>query len=150
MVNYYPIFLDLRAKPVLVAGGGTVALRKTKGLLEAGARVTIIAPEVLDELRARAVTVVERKYLAGDCAGYALVFAATNSREVNAQIGREAAGLGIPANIADAAEECGFIVPARFSDHGVQVAVSTGGVDPRRAVAIRDRIRELFQSSKHD
>lgn len=145
-MNYYPIFLDLRAKPVLVAGGGTVALRKTKGLIEAGARVTIIAPEVTDELRQRVETVVEREYRAGDCAGYTLIFAATDSREVNEQIGREAAGLGIPANIADAAQECGFIVPARFSERGVQIAVSTGGVDPRRSVAIRNRIRQLFHT----
>jgi precorrin-2 dehydrogenase/sirohydrochlorin ferrochelatase len=143
VVNYYPIFLDLRAKPVLVVGGGKVALRKTKGLLEAGARITIIAPNVSDELRGRDVTLIEREYQSGDCNGHALIFAATSSREVNAQIGREASALGIPANIADAPEECGFIVPARFADGDVQIAVSTGGKDPRRAVAVRDRIRDL-------
>ena len=146
MVNYYPIFLDLRAKPVLVVGGGKVALRKTKGLLEAEARVTIIAPRVLDELRSLPVDVFDRDYRSGDCTGHTLIFAATSSREVNAQIGREAAALGIPSNIADAPAECGFIVPARFTESGVQVAVSTGGLDPRRAVAIRNGIRRLFQS----
>jgi siroheme synthase-like protein len=145
-VNYYPIFLDLRAKPVLVVGGGKVALRKAKGLLEAGARVTIIAPDVLDDLRAQSADVLLRKYQGGDCAGHTLVFAATSSREVNAQIAREAAALGIPSNVADAPEECGFIVPARFTEGDVQIAVSTGGRDPRRAVAIRDRIRRWFQS----
>ena len=139
---YYPIFLDLRSKPVLVAGGGTVATRKVKGLLEAGARITIIAPNVSEELRGRDVTIVEREYRSGDSKGYVLVFAATSSRDVNAQIGREAATLGIPANIADAPEECGFIVPARFGDGEVQIAVSTGGKDPRRAVAVRDRIKD--------
>jgi siroheme synthase-like protein len=146
VVNYYPIFLDLRSKPVLVAGGGAVALRKVKGLLEAGARVTIIAPAVLEAFRDQPVTILEREYQNGDCRNQTLVFAATSSRQANAQIAREAAALGIPSNIADAPEECGFIVPARFSEAGIQIAVSTGGTDPRRAVAIRDRIRQLFQS----
>jgi siroheme synthase-like protein len=144
VVNYYPIFLDLRSKPVLVIGGGKVALRKTKGLLEAEARVTIIAPAVLEDLRVQPVTIYEREYRAGDCVGFTLVFAATNVREVNARIGREAADLGIPANIADAPEECGFIVPARFSEGDIQIAVSTGGRDPRRAVAIRERIKQVL------
>ena len=143
-MNYYPIFLDLRLKPVLVVGGGKVALRKVKGLLEAQARVTIVSPEVAGELRALPVTILERQYQSGDLPGYALVFAATGNRAVNAQIGREAAALGIPANIADAPEECGFIVPARFTDADVQIAVSTGGRDPRRAVAIRNRIKEML------
>lgn len=141
---YYPIFLDLRSRHVLVAGGGTVALRKARGLAEAGARITVVAPVVREELRAVASEVHVRPYAAADCAGKALIFAATDQRAVNARIGRDAAALGIPANIADAPEECGFIVPARFH-HGaeLQVAVSTGGTDPRRAVAIRDRIRDF-------
>ena len=145
MVNYYPIFLDLRSKPVLVVGGGKVALRKVKRLIEAEARVTIVSPIVADELRGHQVTLIERKYAPGDCIGYALIFAATDGRDVNAQIARDAAALGIPANVADSPEECGFLVPAQFSESGVQVAVSTYGVNPRRAVAIRDRIRQLAQ-----
>ena len=143
MQFYYPIFLDLRSKPVLMVGGGVVALRKVKGLLEAQAKVTLISPNVLFGLKNQPITVIERPYQSGDCKGYSLVFAATSQREVNSQIAREAAALGIPSNIADAPEECGFIVPARFSEGGVQVAVSTGGVNPRRAVAIRDRIKLL-------
>ena len=142
-MNYYPIFLDLRSKPVLVVGGGTVATRKVKGLLESNALITVVAPAISSELRVLSqVTLTEREYESTDCRGCALVFAATDKRDVNAQIARDAASLGIPANIADAPEECGFIVPARISEGGIQIAVSTGGTDPRRAVAIRDRIRK--------
>ncbi len=141
MQFYYPIFLDLRSKPVLMVGGGVVALRKVKGLIEAQAQVTVISPQTLYGLKSQPITILERVYQSGDCKGYSLVFAATSQREVNAQIAREAAELGIPANIADAPEECSFIVPARFADQGVQIAVSTGGLNPRRAVAIRDRIK---------
>jgi siroheme synthase-like protein len=143
VVNYYPIFLDLRSKPVLVVGGGKVAHRKVKGLLESNARVTVVAPAISKELRVLSqVTLIEREYESTDCRGCALVFAATDKRDVNAQIARDATSLGIPANVADAPEECGFIVPARISEGGIQIAVSTGGTDPRRAVAIRNRIRQ--------
>ena len=141
---YYPIFLDLRSKPVLVVGGGKVALRKVKGLLQARARVTVIAPESVEELRALPLTAIERVYQTGDCMGQTLVFATTNSRAVNAQIARDAAALGIPSNIADAPGECGFIVPARIAEADFQIAVSTGGTDPRRAVAIRNRIKLML------
>jgi precorrin-2 dehydrogenase / sirohydrochlorin ferrochelatase len=144
VVIYYPIFLDLRFKPVLVAGGGKVALRKVKGLLESQAKVTVVAPAILDELKAAAVTTLEREYQSADCPGYVLVFAATDDRQVNAQIARDAAALGIPSNIADAPEECAFIVPARLTEGDIQIAVSTGGTDPRRAVAIRNRIRAIL------
>ena len=141
---YYPIFLDLRAKPVLVIGGGRVALRKIKGLLEAQARVTVISPAILDELRALPIKILERVYQLGDSVGHALIFATTDNRTVNAQIASDAAALGIPANIVDSPEECGLIVPARFTGSDVQVAVSTGGIDPRRAVAIRNRIKQML------
>ena len=144
-MNYYPIFLDLRSKPVLVVGGGKVATRKVKGLLEAQAHVTVVAPVISNDLReTAAITLVEREYQSCDCPGHALIFAATSSREVNAQIARDARAQSIPSNVADAPEECAFIVPARLSDGIIQIAVSTGGTDPRRAVAIRDSIRRAL------
>ncbi len=145
-MNYYPIFLDLRSKPVLVIGGGKVALRKVKGLLEADAQVIVISPETLEELRSLPVKILERAYQTGDCLGHALVFAATDNRAVNAQIARDALSVGVPSNIADAPEECGFIVPARLAETDLQIAVSTGGTDPRRAVAIRNRIKQMIGS----
>ena len=145
MVYYYPIFLDLRSKPVVVIGGGKVALRKVKSLLEAQAQVTVISPEILDDLRALPIQVLERSYQDGDLRGHALVFATTNKRAVNALIAHDAAALGIPSNIADAPEECGFIVPARLTEGDLQIAVSTGGRDPQRAVAVRDRLQQILK-----
>ena len=145
-MNYYPIFLDLRSKPVLVIGGGNVALRKVKGLLEAEAQVTVISPETAHELRALPIKILNRVYQTGDCLGHTLIFATTDNRAVNAQIARDALSLGIPSNIADAPEECGFIVPARLAETDLQIAVSTGGTDPRRAVAIRNRIKQMIGS----
>ena len=144
MIYYYPIFLDLRCRPVLVAGGGKVALRKIKGLLEAQAQITVVSPESLDELRALPVKILDRAYQTGDCQGHTLVFAATSDRAVNALISRDSEALGIPSNIADSPEECRFIVPARCAVADAQIAVSTGGEDPRRAVALRNQIKEAL------
>jgi siroheme synthase-like protein len=143
-VRYYPLFLDLRNKPVLVVGAGRIALRKARGALEAGARVTVVAPRIASEFARLPVKIEQRAFEARDIAGQALVFTATDDRAVNATASAEAKRLGIPVNVADSREECDFIVPARLEHDGVQIAVSTGGESPRRAAAMRRRIQTLL------
>jgi len=130
-LTHYPIFLDLRNRPVLVVGAGKVALRKVRGLVEAGARVTVIAPQALAEFDTLPVRVIRRRYRPADLTGVALVFAATSDRAVNRNIGQAAGRRGIFANIADSADECDFVVPARVRRGRVQIAIATGGTDPR-------------------
>ncbi len=88
----YPVTLGLRGRPVLVVGGGEVALRKVEGLLAEGARVTVVAPAAVaavDDLARRgAIELRRRPHRAGDVAGFALVFAATDDRAVNARVCR--------------------------------------------------------------
>ena len=143
-MRHYPIFLDLKDRPVLVVGAGKVALRKVKGLLDAGARITVVAPEWEPEFETLPVRIVSRRFRASDLAGCMLVFAATNDRLTNHRIGIAAKGKGVFANIADSAEECGFIVPARVQRGSVHVAVSTGGESPRLAVELRKKIEEIL------
>lgn len=143
-LNYYPIFVSLKDRPVLVIGAGKVALRKTRGLLEAGARVTVVAPEWESEFETLPVSLVRRRFRATDLAGYALVFAATSDRLTNHRIGIAAKGKGLFANIADSAEECDFLVPARLQRNGVQVAVSTGGENPRLSAELRRKLEEIL------
>lgn len=142
MAVFYPIFLDLNRSPVVVVGGGKVGLRKARGLLEAGARVRVISPAFDAGFHDLEVERITREYEAGDLAGMMLAFAATDSREVNRRIGEDARALGIPVNIADSAEECGFIVPARVTHGHVQIAISTGAVDPRLAAELRVKVQE--------
>ena len=143
-LKHYPIFLDLKDRPVLVAGAGKVALRKTKGLLEAGARVTVVAPEWDEEFESLPVRLVRRRFRASDLAGAVLVFAATNDRLANHRIGVAAKGKGMFANVADSAEECGFIVPARVLRGSVHVAISTGGDNPRMSAELRKKLEEIL------
>ena|SRR5947207_5909746 len=141
-VPYYPIFLDLRAKPVLVVGAGKVALRKTKGLLEAAAAVTVVAPRAEPEFARLAVTLRRRKFRPTDLQGSVLAFAATDDRRVNHAVMLAARRRGIPVNVADSRDECSFIVPARINRGNVQIAISTGGESPRMAAALRRKIEE--------
>lgn len=141
---HYPIFLDLRDRPVLVVGAGKVALRKTRGLLEAGARVTVVAPDYDPAFEALPVRLIRRRFRSSDLAGAVLVFAATNDRLTNHRIGVAARGRGMFANIADSGAECDFLVPARLLRSGVQIAVSTGGTDPRLAANLRRKLEQVL------
>jgi siroheme synthase-like protein len=141
-VAYYPIFLDLAGKSVLVVGAGKVALRKTKGLLEAGAKVTVVAPAAEPGFAGLPVTLRRRQFRPADLHGAVLAFAATNDRRVNHAVMLTARHRGIPVNVADSRDECSFIVPARITRNNLQIAISTGGESPRLAAALRRKIEE--------
>ena len=141
---WYPVFLDLKDRPIVVVGAGKVALRKTKGLLEAGAHVTVVAPKHLREFTKLPVQLVEREFRTSDLTGAMLVFAATDDRLTNHRIAIAAKGRGILANVADSTEECGFIVPARVNKGGVQIAVSTGGRSPRLSAELRRKFEQVL------
>jgi siroheme synthase-like protein len=143
-LRHYPIFLDLKDQPVLVVGAGKVALRKTRGLLDAGARITVVAPECESEFETLPVRLLKRRFRASDLIGAVLVFAATDDRLTNHRIGVAAKGKGVFANIADSAEECGFLVPARVNNDNIQIAVSTGGDNPRLAAELRRKLEEVL------
>jgi siroheme synthase-like protein len=138
------VFLDLRQRPVTVVGAGRVALRKAQGLLESEARVTVVSPRWLPEFENLPVRLVRRRFRTSDVKGAFLVFTATDDRAVNQSVMRAAKRLGVPVNVADSVDECDFLVPARISHGVVQIAVSTGGTDPRLTVQIRKRIEEAL------
>jgi siroheme synthase-like protein len=143
-MKHYPIFLSLKDRPVLVVGAGKVALRKTRGLVEAGARVTVVAPEFETEFASLPVLLVERKFRASDLAGMLLVFAATDDRMTNHRIGVAAKGRGILANIADSADECDFVVPAMLKRGAVHIAISSGGENPRLSAELRRKLDDIL------
>ena len=140
----YPLFMDVSGRRCVVVGGGGVASRKARGLLESGARVVVVSPEVTPEIDDMDVTVERRPYEPGDLAGCALAFAATDSREVNAAVARESEEHGIPVNVADRPAEGDFALPSVLRRGGLQVAVSTGGASPSLARRIRDAMEPSF------
>lgn len=140
----YPLFMDVSGRRCVVVGGGGVATRKARALLESGAIVTVVSPEVTPGIEGMDVTVERRPYAPGDLAGSFLAFAATDSREVNAAVAREARESGIPVNVADRPAEGDFAVPSTLRRGGLQVAISTGGASPTLARGIRDALEERF------
>jgi precorrin-2 dehydrogenase / sirohydrochlorin ferrochelatase len=142
----YPIFLDLSGRRCVVVGGGEVANRKARKLLQARARVVVVSPEVKPELESVAVEIHRRVYREGDLEGAFLAFAATSSREVNAAVSREAKDRGVPVNVADAPAEGDFALPSTLRRGRLQVAVSTGGASPALAKQIRGELEGVFGS----
>ena len=128
----------------MVVGGGAVAVRKARKLFQAGAEVVVVSPEVLAEFEDMSVEIHERPYEHGDLEGADLVFVATDSREVNAAVAREARARGVRSNVADRPTEGDFAVPSTLRRGGLQVAVSTGGASPTLARRIRNELEEIF------
>lgn len=148
MTTYYPVFLDLRGRLCLVAGGGLVAQRKVESLLAAGARVRVVSPELTDKLaKAAASGKIEHsaaEYSAKELDGACLVIGATSSPETNAQIHRDCLERGIPVNIVDAPKLCTFILPAVLRRGPLSIAISTGGTSPAWAAKIRRSLEKQF------
>ncbi|MGB8859720.1 MAG: bifunctional precorrin-2 dehydrogenase/sirohydrochlorin ferrochelatase [Ilumatobacteraceae bacterium] len=138
----YAVFLDLLDVPVLLVGGGTVAVRKATALVEAGARVTVVAPVVQPELVAMVAEVQVRPYERGEVAAYQLVITATDDPAVNAAVSRDAVLAKVWVNSADDPEHCSFILPAIARQGPITVAVSTGGASPALARELRRRVAE--------
>jgi len=153
-VSYPIVLMSLRDAPVVVVGGGAVGERKVRGLLAAGAAVRLISPAATEQLRAWAaagrIAWAPREYATGDLEGARLVFAATNRRQVNAQIAGDAAARGLLCNVADAPAEGNFHLPAVYRGHGLTIAVGTDGANPARAVAVRDAIAQWLSQEEPD
>ena len=139
----YPVNLRVRGLRCLVVGGGQVALNKTDGLLEAGAVVDVIAPDVVPELAGRpGVTVRRRTYRSGDVEGYRLVVAATSRAEVNAEVYRDGEAAGVWVNSADDPDHCSFTLPSRLRRGPLLVTCSTGGHSPALSRWVRQRLED--------
>jgi siroheme synthase-like protein len=143
-MGYFPVLLDLTGRRCLMVGGGPVAERRIIGLLDAGARVTVISPQVTPTLAALVaegrIGLQPRHYLAGDLAGVDLAFVATAAREVNLAVAREARERGVWVNAADDPAHCTFILPALVRRGDLTVAVATGGTSPALSRAIREEL----------
>lgn len=146
----YPVVLNLNQKDCFVVGGGQVALRKVKGLLQAGGLVTVVSPELHPELvalqRQGAIRCHQESYREEflDEKSYFLAVAATNNREINRRVAEDCRKRRILVNVVDDPARCDFILPAVFQQGKVTVAVSTGGSSPVLARLVRDRIGGLL------
>jgi len=143
--SFYPVSLDVADRPCLVVGGGQVAARKARALVECGAVVTVIAPSLSGEMEALEPLLhgLERRaYRPDDVSAFRLVVTATGIPEVDGAVFADAEAAGIWVNSADDAAHCSFILPAVHRDGAVTVSVSTAGLSPALASWVRDRIAD--------
>jgi precorrin-2 dehydrogenase/sirohydrochlorin ferrochelatase len=142
----YPVCLRLGGKRVLLVGAGTIAEGRAVQLLEAGARLRMIAPQATETLRQLAsegrLELVERAYAPGDVAGHALVFCATDDRRVSEAVAQETRALGLWLNAADEPDLCDFTLPSVGRRGAITVAVSTQGHAPALARTLRRRLTD--------
>lgn len=154
MPSRYPIFISLVGQPVLVVGGGAVALRKVLRLLDAGARVTLVAPVVADELRALsdagALEWHGRAFRAGDVAGRCLVFTATGTAATDLAVVSAARAVGTLVNSADQETAGDFDLPALVDKGPLQVAVYSGGAAPGFSAVLAKEIGEQLPAHLPD
>ena len=145
---YYPIYIDIEDRAVLIVGGGTVCARKAETMMRYGARVTIVSPEITDEIAAweqAGVLAVQRKmYAESDLEGASMVIASTDDQCVNARVARDCRRRRIPVNVVDVTHLCEFIVPAIIEKGSIQIAVSTGGKSPAIARTLREDLQRTI------
>jgi precorrin-2 dehydrogenase/sirohydrochlorin ferrochelatase len=147
-MRYYPVFLDIAGKPVIVIGGGNIAHQKVVGLLKASAELTVVSPDLNQEMASLAASGgfrhVERDYEPGDLEGYLLAFVATDDRSVNATVAAEGKERRVWVNAVDDPPYCDFIMPGIAQQGNLIVAVSTSGTSPAMARKMREEIETFL------
>jgi uroporphyrin-III C-methyltransferase/precorrin-2 dehydrogenase/sirohydrochlorin ferrochelatase len=147
-MDFLPVFLDIRGQPCLVVGGGEVAARKCALLLRAGARVTVLAPQLgaglAADLAAGRVAHRAASFREEALEGFALAIAATSDEAVNRAVAAAAKARRIPVNVVDRPALCSFILPSVIERAPLVVAVSSGGASPVLARLLRARLESLI------
>lgn len=146
MSVFFPVFIPLEGEPVLIAGGGKIALRRAEVLSRFGANLTVIAPEILPEF-APIARCIFRTVEPGDITSdYRLVIAATSDRAANRMVGERAKALSLPVSVADAKEESTFYFPAVMEGGGVVAGlISREGGNHKLAARRAAEIRALLE-----
>lgn len=150
-MDFLPIFLNIADRHCLVVGGGGVAARKVSLLRRAGAQVSVVAPELGEELRRLAeggdIEHLARDFQPEDLDGCVLVIAATDEQAVNRRVSELARARSLPVNVVDQPALCTFIMPSIIDRSPVQVAVSTGGASPVLARLLRARLESYVPAA---
>jgi len=142
---YYPIYLDIEGRSVVIIGGGNVCARKAETMMNYGARVTVVSPEFTDEIEgwaAEGCLQLRRKlYDPSDLDEAHIVIASTDHTSTNEQIAADCRARRIPVNVVDVTPLCEFIVPAIINKDGIQIAISTGGKSPAVARTLKEDLQ---------
>ena len=148
-MRYFPMFLDVENKPILVVGGGEVACRKVDSLLRAGANVTLVSPKVapylkqlVDESKLHWVQNFYSSHILSK--DYLQVWATTDNPSLNHQVYNDAKKLGVLVNVVDDLPYCDFITPSMINRGRIQIAISSGGASPVLVRNIREKLETVL------
>lgn len=140
MPTVFPVSLDVAGRECLVVGGGPIAARKAKALIDCGARVTIVAPQISSEAALLDATFEQRDYRPGEVAGYWFVTVAVDDVAVSQRVADDAEAAKVWVNSADDPARCSAILPAVLRRGDVNIAVGTSGTAPVLAAWLRDQL----------
>lgn len=144
--KYLPVWMDISNKDILIIGGGSIATQKLSALSMFTDKITILAKEICEDIQHTGFVQITKEYQPQDLQNYSIVYACTNNRALNAQIKSDAVKLGILVNVVDDPELCDFISPAVFKKDYMTVAVSSNGVDVKKAIKWRNKIKHLIEN----
>ncbi len=151
MTKYYPVMINIENKNCLVIGGGKVALRKIKSLLDYDVNITVISPELCSELEdilsQNRINWLKKNYNTIDIKDSNFIFVATNDKSVNKMVYKEAKKKNILVNVVDNSDLCDFIIPSKVKRGDLTISISTNGKSPALTKKIREELEERFGDS---
>lgn len=149
--RYFPMFVDLSDKSIVVVGGGNIATRRVKTLLSFTRKVTVIAPRITVELsefgKAGQIEIVNRPVKRSDFRQAYMVIAATNDRKLNDDIYRVCKEEGVYVNVSSDREKCDFYFPGVFMKDEVVVGITASGLDHKKAKRVREEIESALEKT---
>lgn len=151
---YFPMFVDMTERECLIVGGGNVAYRKVMVMLDFGAKVTVVAEDICDELRKHTIddtankenriTFIKRRFELKDCDGMEMVIAATDDNALNHEIAEYCKAKGIMVNAVDQKADCSFIFPSYIKEKNLVAAFSSGGNSPVLTQYLKGKEQEIL------
>jgi siroheme synthase-like protein len=145
-MNFLPININIEDETILIIGGGKLAIHKIESLERFTHKIKVIAKEVVPEIRERSfIKIIEKNYEASDLNGHLLVYAATNSKDLNIQIRKDGRLTRSIVNVVDKPENCDFVSPAIYKQDKITVAVGSNGENVFASIHWRNQIRDLAQ-----
>ena len=161
---YFPMFVDMTERECLIVGGGNVAYRKVMVMLDFGAKVTVVAEDICDELRKltiddtasegktdsytankeNRITFIKRRFKRKDCDGMEMVIAATDDNALNHEIAEYCKAKGIMVNAVDQKADCSFIFPSYIKEKNLVSAFSSSGNSPVLTQYLKGKEQEIL------
>lgn len=148
---YFPFFHELDGKNITIIGGGNIALEKVERLIGLGAKITVIAPEIGDEIsNISEITCITKRYAPEDLSGADFVISATGDKQVDNEVFERCRADKIPVNVVDVKDKCDFIFPSVIRRKNLVIGVSSSGASPQVAIKLRKEIENLIPENIED